>query len=286
MFDCIIIGNGPAGISASLYVRRAGLNCAVIGKDGGALLKTDKIENYYGFVEPISGEELINNGINQAKRLGVEIINEEVLGVEYVEYFTVKTNKNNYKAMSVILATGASRKVPSINGIKDFEGKGISYCATCDGFFYKGKDIAVLGDGEYALDEIQHLLPIAKSIVMLTNGKPALENRGLELEVNEKEISGFQGEKALNKVVFKDDSTLEVSGVFVAEGTASSVDFAKRIGAMIEDNHIVVDGNMKTTIDGLYAAGDCVGGFAQISKAVYEGAIAGTQVIKYVRNLK
>jgi len=145
MYDVIIIGAGPAGISASLYMKRAGLNVLIISKGYGALEKASKIENYYGLKDVVSGKELFDTGEEQAKKLGIEIIEDEVTNVQKDNYFTVTTINREYEAKKVVLATGTNRQTPNIKGIKQYEGKGVSYCAVCDAFFYKNKDVAVLG---------------------------------------------------------------------------------------------------------------------------------------------
>ncbi len=283
MPNAIIIGTGPAGISAALYTIRAGIDTINIGKDHGALGKATEIENYYGFSQPISGKDLISNGIEGARRLGANIISDEVLGISYFDRFIVTTKENEYHADSIIIATGASRATPKISGLNELEGSGISYCAVCDAFFYRGKDVAVLGAGEYALHEALALLPTSKSVTLLTNGKqpsPAIPD---EIKVNTKAIASLQGNNALETVVFQDGTTLSVSGLFVANGVAGSTDLAKKVGAATENNRILIDENMATTVPGLFAAGDCTGGLMQISKAVYEGAKAGMAVIKFLR---
>lgn len=286
MSDVIIIGNGPAGVSAALYTTRAGLNTTVIGKDGGALKKADKIENYYGFPEPISGKYLIENGISQAKRLGAKVVNDEVVGVGYTDKLTVSTTDGEHSADAVILATGYQRTVPKIAGVLEFEGKGISYCAVCDAFFYKGKDVAVLGCCEYALHEAMELLPVAKSVTIITNGSEPVENIPPEIKVITKQVVEFKGDEALSEVKFKDGTSIFVAGVFVAIGIAGSSDFARKLGAKTEGRNIVVDENMATNIPGLFAAGDCTGGMLQIAKAVYQGAQAGSEAVKHIRKIR
>lgn len=280
MYDVIVIGSGPAGITAAIYSKRRNLSILVISKGNGTLQKAEKIDNYYGFENGISGKELYVNGIKQAKNLGIDFIEDEVINIEYINQFTIETVNSKYEAKAVILATGVSRNVPNIKGIKEFEGKGVSYCAVCDSFFYKGKDVAVLGDGNYAIHEFETLKPIASSVTILTNGNTMVENRDSSIEVNSKKIREFRGDTKLEKVEFEDNTIQNLNGVFIAMGTASSSDLARKIGARIENNNIIVNENMETTVPGLFACGDCTGGLLQISKAVYEGAKAGLAVLK------
>lgn len=280
MYDVIVIGSGPAGITAAIYAKRRKLSILVISKGNGALQKTEKIDNYYGFENGISGEELYENGIKQAKNLGIDFIEDEVINIKYINQFTVETVNSKYEAKAVILATGVSRNVPNIKGIKEFEGKGVSYCAICDSFFYKDKDVAVLGDGNYAIHEFETLKSVASSVTILTNGNTMVENRDSSIEVNSKKIREFRGDTKLEEVEFEDNTIQSLNGVFIAMGTASSSDLARKIGARIENNNIIVNENMETTVPGLFACGDCTGGLLQISKAVYEGAKAGLAVLK------
>lgn len=287
MSSVIIIGNGPAGISTALYTTRAGIDTIVIGKDQGSLEKASEIENYYGLTEPVSGAQLVENGIKGAKRLGAEIIHDEVLNISYDDQFIVVTNSKEYRADGLVIATGSSRNTPRIKGIKEFEGLGISYCATCDAFFYRGKDVAVLGHSNYALHEAKELAATSGSVTILTNGKdPDFEITDDNISVNTKKIKEITGDDLVNGLVFEDGSSLDISGIFIALGVAGSSDLARQIGAAIDGNKILVDENMATNIPGLYAAGDCTGGLLQISKAVYEGAKAGTELSKYLRQKK
>lgn len=287
MYDCIIIGKGPAGISAAIYLKRANLNVLVIGKDGGALEKTKKIDNYYGFVNTISGTELLENGLKQAKRLGIEIKTDEVINISLnEEIYTVETRNQTITSKTVILATGTKRENANIPGIEELEGRGISYCAVCDAFFYKNKQVAVLGNGDYALKEAITLSGVANKVTILTNGKEIVQNRSElpdNIEVNDRSIESINGKEKIENVSFLDKSSLNVNGLFIAVGIASSTDFARKLGAITNNNNIVVDKDMKTNVLGLYAAGDCTGGTLQISKAVCEGMMAATSAIKYIR---
>ena len=280
MYDVAVIGSGPAGITAAIYAKRRNLSTLVISKGNGALEKAKKIDNYYGFANGVSGKKLYENGLNQAVNLGVEIVQDEVINIELKDNFTIETVNSKYDTKSVIVATGVHRNIPNIKGIKEFEGKGISYCAICDSFFYKEKDVAVLGEGNYAIHEFETLKPIANSVTILTNGGKIVQNRSNGVVVNEKKIKEFGGTNKLEEVEFEDDTKQKINGVFIAVGTASSTDIARRIGARIENNNIVVNENMETSVPRLYACGDCTGGILQISKAIYEGTKAGLAVLK------
>ncbi len=208
----------------------------------------------------------------------------KLFGIYKDKSFIVETVNSEYEAKNVILATGKERFTPKIKGIKEFEGKGVSYCAICDAFFYKNKDVAVLGSGNYAIHEAKQLMPVAKSVVLLTNGDKKIENRDINIDINEKNIKEIRGNNKVEEIDFFDDTTLTVSGIFIAVGTATSTDLAKKIGAIIQNNNIKVDEQMQTSVKGLYACGDCTGGLLQISKAIYEGTKAGLSVINNVKN--
>ena len=188
------------------------------------------------------------------------------------------------ESKAVIVSTGANRVAPRIKGLKEFEGRGVSYCAVCDGFFYRRKNVAVLGNKEYALHELNVLQPIANEVTLLTNGLEYNQNE--EVNLNTLKIKEIRGNEVIEEVVFEDDSTLKIDGLFIAIGTASSVDFARKLGAEIENNKIVVNELMQSNLPGLYACGDATKGVPQIAKAVYEGMVAGMDASKYVRNMK
>lgn len=283
MPEIVIIGSGPAGVSAALYAARAGAKTTVLTRGHGALDRAELIQNYYGFAEPISGAELERRGIEGAKAVGVEFVTTEAVGLTYTDRLIVETLAGDFPADAVILATGASRAAPRIPGLAGLEGHGVSFCATCDAFFYRGKDVAVLGSGEYALHEAQALLPVVKSVTLLTGGAPLTAQFPPEVAVRTEPVEAILGEERVTGVQLPGGETLEVSGVFVAQGVAGSTALARKLGAEVEGNRIVVDERMQTTLPGLYAAGDCTGGLLQVAKAVYEGAVAGTEAAKAVR---
>lgn len=281
----IIIGTGPAGVSAALYTARAGVDTIMIGGGDSALNKTDEIENYYGFPEPVSGLELLERGEKQAERLGVKILHEEVVGLGFEEKLKVITDKDSYDADSIVIATGSPRNVPKTEGLSDFEGSGVSYCAVCDAFFNRGKNVAVLGNGQYALNEVHDLLPVAASVTVLTDGMRPEAEFPENVFVRTEKIKRFAGESRIEKVVFEDDTQIDIFSVFIAYGTAGSADLARKLGIFTEGSRIKVDESMATNVPGVFAAGDCIGGMLQIAAAVHEGATAGTSAVKYIRGL-
>lgn len=281
MKKLVIIGKGPAGISAALYAFRGGLDVTIVAKDGGTLQKADKIDNYYGFDGGISARKLLEDGENQARTLGVQFVTDEVVGVEFAESgFAVKTLSKDLEANAVVLACGTSRNVPPIENIEKFEGRGVSYCAICDGFFFRKKKVGVIGSAGYAKSEYGVLKNIIDDVTILTDGKqPSFDS----LPFTDKKIKSFEGGEKLEEVVFEDGTSEKYDGVFVACGSAGAFELAKKLGLEIDGNKIVTDDKRATNIPGVYAAGDCVKGLQQIAKAVYDGMLAGTQAIQYLK---
>ncbi len=284
MIDVIVVGGGPAGISAAIYLQRFKRDVLVLMKDQGALAKSDAIENYYGIVEAVSGTELIARGVAQAKRLGVKVRKEEVLAIEAGDGFTVKTAQNVYAAKAVLLATGMSRTNLKVRRYNDFLGLGISFCAVCDGFLYRQKKIGIVGNGEFMLEELDVLRNFSKDLTVFTNGEP-LAHTPENVKVVTEPLVEILGTDRLSGVATA-AAQYPLDVLFVAIGTASASDFAIRIGAMMDNNRIVVDGDFMTNIEGLFAAGDCIGGLAQVAKAVSDGAQAGIAIHKHLKSIK
>ncbi len=302
-YDMIIIGAGPAGISAALYGKRANLNVAVIYSGESQLEKAHKIDNYYGFPEGITGPDLYANGITQAKNLGIEVIQAEVTHIEMIApppkaQYSVKAGGIEYSAPSVILATGNKKLRPPIEGIVDFEGKGVSYCAICDGFFYRKKTVAVIGNGTFAVEEASHLAHLADSVTILTDGKDDVEVRkelektpelAAKIKIDSRKVSKIIPNAENTKVgglIFADGENLTADGIFVALGSAGAADFAKKLGLMLNGDSIATNEKMATNAPGIFSCGNANGGLLQVCKAVYEGGVAGLSAVDYIRNLK
>ena len=280
-YDVIIIGAGPAGVSAGLYTKRANKKTLIIYNNESSLEKATKIENYYGFENGISGEKLYKKGIEQAENLGINVKKEEVIKIDKIkDIFEVKTVNENYTAKNVVLATGNKKNKPDIKNIEKFDGKGVSYCAICDGFFYRGKDVVVIGNGNYAIAETNDLINIVNHVTILTNGKKIPEFRAENVDIENRKAVAIEGNDNVEAVELDDGTKLKTDGVFVAQGVAGSTDFARKIGALVKNEKIVVNEKMQTTVEGLYACGDCIGGTLQVAKAVNDGMIAGIDIIK------
>ena len=282
-YQAVIIGGGPAGVSAALYLARANIKTAIVENGPGALARAHKIENFYGIAA--SGIKLYAEGLEQARSLGVDIIQDEVLAVEYYDSFvlTLKHAAEPLPAPALILATGTKNVTLNLPGLVELEGKGISYCAVCDGFFFRKKKLAVLGHGAFALHEAEYLRHIAAEVTVLTNGQDDSAAKAAGFATLTTPVTAVTGSERLEAVHFADGSELEVSGLFIALGTADSTDMARKLGAQLDGRFIKVDADGATNIPGLFAAGDCIGGLKQVAKAVHDGARAGLAAIKFLR---
>lgn len=286
MYDVIIVGKGPAGISAALYTTRANLKTLIIGRDFGALEKAHKIENYFGFAEAVDAKQLVENSIANAVRLGAEVVDDEVLDLDVEDGFSLTTVKGKYAARSVILATGRQRKRVNIKGLQDFEGKGVSYCAVCDGFFFRGKTLGVVGNSDYALHEVEQLLNFTDNITLFTNGEKLEARREPPCKVESGKIAKIIGENKVEGIELENEAVVKVDGIFVAVGVAGSADFARKLGVEVNNGAIVTDRDGRTAVEGLFSAGDCVGDFLQVSTAVGQGALAARSAIEYLKGKK
>lgn len=285
IYDVIIIGKGPAGVSASLYTSRAGLKTLILGSGIGALERAEKIENFYGCPEALSGQDLSERGICQAQSFGVEIKSEEVVHINMEDFWLVKTVTNQYQARSILLATGKSRAGLKVPGFQELRGKGISFCATCDGFLYRNKKLAVIGSGDYAATELLELMHFSKDITLFTDGKKIDSSLFPEnIAIETRRIIRFEGSEKLSGLSLEGNEMLKLDGVFVAIGTAGAAEFASKIGIEVNNTDIVVDDSFMTNISGIFAAGDCIGGFFQVAKAVSDGALAAKNIISFLKH--
>ena len=288
VFDTIIVGAGPSGAQAGLYIARAGKSVLVMHHPSkGALVSANNIQNFYGVGET-SGEKLYAKGIAELKKLGVEVKKTIVTDIMYDfdhENYVVSDNSNRYRARSIILAMG--KEIPQNRGFEINAKDAVSYCATCDGFFYRNKNVAVIGNTEFTLCEHNHLLNVTSSVDVLTNSDvvcPALSNiENVISKPIEKLINTANGKV---KVWFQDKSTAIYDGVFIATGDYSASTISKTLGVYVEDGFVVVNDKMSTNIPGVFACGDMIGGTFQIAKAVADGMTTGFSVISYLNDKK
>ena len=296
MYDVIIIGMGIGGITAGIYAKRAGLNVLMFEKSapGGMLQKIDKIQNYPGFSE-ISGPDLALNLFNQVKEVGVPFKFEEVIDVEITETSKKVITKNGtYEAKNVIVATGRTPKYLGLDNEKDYLGRGLSTCASCDGNLYKGEDVAVVGSGNSALQESLYLANIVNKVYILHRGvnfkgddalvEKARNTQNIEIVdgVNIKKINEVDGK--IESVILDNGKTINVKGVFIYIGYKPDTDMFKKLDITNINGDIIVGENFETEIDGLYAIGDCAKkGVYQLVTAASDGCIAVSDIEK-IRN--
>lgn len=296
MFDVIIIGDGPAGVSASLYTTRANLKTLIIGNYQSVLKKAFKIENYYGFSEPVNGSFLLKEGIKQTKAIGTTVICDTVVSLSQdfeaaIPTYIVKTPSDTFVTNCVLIAIGQPSVKINIQGIKEFEGRGISYCSTCDGFFFNNKKIGVLGNKDFAVHEAIELKTYTDDITIYTNGletdfSPYYQELLSNFKINKSKISSFNGDDAISSISFSDGTSENIDGVFIALDGTSGISFAKKIGLETDGRAIVTNNKQQTNLPGIFAAGDCTGGFKQIATAVGQGALSGRSMIEYMKEIK
>jgi thioredoxin reductase (NADPH) len=314
MYDLIIVGGGPAGLAAGLYASRGGLKNVLLfekeGMSGGQITQSSEIENYPGINKTITGLELMETWPQQAKKFGLQTLHEEVVQIlqNSDNSFTIKTSLlKEYNALSVLVATGNRPKNAGIKGEYNFFGKGVSTCATCDAFFYRNKEVAVLGGGDSALEEALHLTKFASKVYLIHRketfkASPSTVERirncekiHMILNTTIEEIIGdSMGVTGLllENIKTKEKSNLEVPGVFIFVGRKAINYYLKQdndefLCAVNEAGEVITDIDMHTSIDGLYAAGDIRACAArQVVCAAGDGATAALRIIDYIDNLK
>lgn len=299
LYDLIIIGGGPAGLSAGIYAQRARLKTVLLEKGilGGQVALTDLIENYPGYIE-IVGPELVHKFEAQARKLGLEIKNIEAIKVKECQdgVKTVSTGEGDYSAKAVIIATGASPETLGAKGELEFIGRGVSYCATCDGFFFQDKEIAVVGGGDSAMTEALFLSKLACKIYLIHRRdalraekilqERALANPKIEFIWNTV-VEEISGDSKVEKILVKNVKTREkkeikVEGVFIYVGLRPNTEL---VDVDKDSKGFIIAGeNMETSIKGIFAAGDCrAKTLRQILAAASEGAAAAMEAERYIR---
>ena len=295
MYDTIIVGAGPAGLTAALYALRANKKVLVLeGKSfGGQILNATKVENYPG-IESISGFDFANNLYNQVKKLGATFIFETVLNIK--ENKEVITHNNTYTGKSIILATGSENRKLNIEGETNLLGKGVSYCATCDGHFYKNKIVAVNGGGNTALEDAIYLSTIAKKVYLIHRRDEFKGEEKYLDELKNKEnvkfilnttITKINGEDKLESIVINmnnSESTLMIDGLFIAIGQEPKNQMFNNIVDLDEKGYFISEDGLHTKVDGIYIAGDARSkSLRQLTTAVSDGSIAATTAIKEMK---
>lgn len=308
VYELIIIGGGGAGLTAGLYAARAKVDAILLAGPilGGQLTLTDNIENYPGFPEPIGGIELTERLEKQAKKFGLKITNETAKNLKIAPSGTVapsgtavETEDNEYKTKSIIIASGSTHRLLNVPGEKELSGKGVSYCATCDGPLFKNTDLIVAGGGDSALEEALFLTKFAKTVTIVHRRdklraieflkEKARQNQKISYKWNSVvvEIKGNNKVESviLENVITKQKEEIKIDGVFVAIGLIPNTDFCKDCLNLDENNQIITDENLKTNVDGIFAAGDVrKGSYRQIATAVGDGCFAFSMVEKYLSN--
>lgn len=300
-YDAIIIGSGPAGLTAALYLGRAGQKCVILEKEfpGGYTAKIAEIENYPGY-EEISGFDLTAVMQKQAEKFGAEIVYPvEVVEMDLKgELKRVRTRDEVYEGHVVIIAVGVARKKLKVPGAKEFLGKGVSYCATCDGNFFKGRKVAVVGSDNEAADEALHLAELAEKVTFVPHKQPEIVDAVMArlkakaniemLPVTEvKEIVGDELVTGLKIASGGAEQVLPLEGVFIAMGSTPISDLIISSGGRADDRGcLLTDRNQKMNLDGVFAAGDCTCGGMQIVTAAGEGAVAGMRSAAVIRRIK
>ncbi|KPL04119.1 MAG: thioredoxin reductase [candidate division Zixibacteria bacterium SM23_73_2] len=303
-FDLIIIGGGPAGLTAGIYATRARLKTLLIGKlvPGGQAASTEWVENYPGFPEGIKGPELIEKMKKQADRFGLETLIEEVVSVELQgETKVIKTNNDQLSCKALIIATGTEPKKLNIPGEDKFKGRGVSYCATCDGPFFRDKDVAIIGCGNSGLQEGIFLLKFVKSISFVEflprmTAEKILQER-IQKEKNTKFFlnhmaTSINGENKIESITVKNRETgkeenIPFQGIFIYVGLIPNTKFLEGKLELDKYGFVVTNENTETNIPGVYAAGDVRHKILQqITTATSDGSIAAFMAERYVEKIK
>jgi thioredoxin reductase (NADPH) len=300
-YDVIIMGGGPGGLTAGIYTSRQNLKSILFEAKhlGGRAWGPHKIENYPGFPSGVTGTELMDAFVEQARIFGVIFKEETVVGLtDMGGTKIVLTRGGFYQAKSVIISTGIQRKQMSIPGEQEFKGRGVSYCAICDGPFFRDQVVAVVGAGKDAVEDAVRLSEIARKVYVLSGSEGFTVEKESLTELFEKEnvkifdgnfVTSIKGKDIVTHITLENGpaKNLDVNGIFLIPEVMGSTNLILDAGIKTDDNgHIIVDKNQMTNIDGVYAVGECVTGGMQIVTAAGEGAKAGLAAFRYIRSRK
>lgn len=293
IYDVIIIGLGASGVSASIYAKRSGLNVCVVnyGVPGGIISTSSIVENYPG-IKSISGSDFAFNLFEHFNSLNIPLYNEEVINIKNGDIKTVITTNNEYKAKKIIICSGRKPKKLGIKNEDKYMGRGISYCATCDGNLYKNKKVCVVGGGNSALESAIYLSNICEVVYVIVRKDKFIGSESLIKDVLNKDnvvvkfnsvIEEIVGNDVVESIKIKDEE-IKLSGIFINIGYEPSIGILKGLNLKMDNNYIVVDKNMETSVKGIYAAGDIIKkDLYQLVTAVSDGAIAATNVFKSIK---
>ena len=297
MYDLIIIGAGPAGLTAGIYAKRAAKKVLVLEalSYGGQIINTPDIENYPGEAH-ISGFEFATKLYSQAKELGVEIVNQKVIELaNQNDYKEIKTNSEIYKAKAVIIATGCTNRKLGLELEDNLIGKGVSYCATCDGNFFKGRDVAVVGGGNTALEDALFLSDIVNKVYLIHRRDEfradqkivdlIKEKNNIELVLNSN-ITKLIANDRLEEIEINETKTIKVDGLFVAIGRIPNNDIYKSLVTVDESGYIISDEKCHTNVEGIFVAGDNrTKEIRQLVTATSDGAVSAIEAVKYLNSI-
>ncbi|MBU0762288.1 MAG: FAD-dependent oxidoreductase [Candidatus Altiarchaeota archaeon] len=290
-YDVVVVGGGPAGLTAAIYCARRKLKVVVVERLalGGQMLLTSEIGNWPGD-KIVSGVDLAARMEDHAKSLGVNFLFDEVVGLNLSEPTKkLYLRDSEVSCSAVILATGGQHMKLKVKGEEEFTGRGVSYCATCDGPFFKGKVVAVVGGGNMALEDALYMNDVAEKVYVIANKFTAEEMlvermKSSSVEVLDDELAEITGSQFVEKITLKSGRTMDVGGVFIAVGSKPSTELASDAGVKLDERGFIeVNKSMETNISGVYAAGDVTGGIPQISTAVGGGATAALKAYGYVK---